>query len=53
MFNNRESKYNFSFERTLNNAMYVKSCFVTLVKSNVKQSKVNPCERCIVHVAIN
>jgi hypothetical protein len=53
LFNNEQSKYKFSFEQTFDNAIYDKPCFITLVKSNAKPSKVNPSEQCIVHVVTN
>jgi hypothetical protein len=37
----------------LDNVIYVKPWFVTLVESNVKQPKVNPCEQWMVYVATN
>jgi hypothetical protein len=46
-------KYNFFLERIQNNVAYVKSCFVTPVRSNARRSRVKPCAWCIVHPATN
>jgi hypothetical protein len=46
-------KYKCYFERTFNNVVHVEPCFVTLIESNTQQSKDNPCEGCVVHVAID
>jgi hypothetical protein len=42
---NGKDIYKYYFEQTLDNVIYVKPWFVTLVESNVKQPKVNPCEQ--------
>jgi len=34
--------YKYSLERTQDNVVYVKPCFVTPLKSNARQSKVKP-----------
>ncbi len=50
---NGKDIYKYYFEQTLDNVIYVKPWFVTLVESNVKQPKVNPCEQWMVYVATN
>jgi hypothetical protein len=40
---NGESKYECFLEQIWDNGVYVKPCFVTLVRSNAKQSNVKPC----------
>jgi hypothetical protein len=53
MFNNGESKYKCFLERTQNNLIYVKSCFVPPFGSNAKQLKIKPRVQRMVHAITN
>ncbi len=48
-----ESKYKCFLERTQNNLVYVKPCFVTPFGSNARQLRIKPRVQRVVHLATN
>jgi hypothetical protein len=50
---NGERKYKCSLNWTWDNAVYVKPCFITPFRSNVRRSRVKPCVQWIMCVVAN
>jgi hypothetical protein len=48
---NKFYKYKHVFEQIQDNVTYAKSCFITLVRLNVKWSRIKPYAQCMMCVA--
>jgi hypothetical protein len=53
IIDNGKNKYKCSLDCTVDEVICVKPCFVTIVESNAKWSRIKPCAWYIIHVASN